>query len=97
MTPIDPAKPASSSPKPPAAPPWVNEDPNLAMVRRGLDLAEDEARDEVAGAYEESARASDDPAESLDDIDFSEAEDESTPAELSALHGEGGVSGEEEE
>ncbi len=88
MSPIDPAIPASASPLPPAAPPYVNEDPNLAMVRQGLDEAEDETRETVAALYEERALASEDPDEALNDIDFTEGEDESTPPELAAMHEE---------
>jgi hypothetical protein len=88
MSPIDPATPATASPLPPAAPPYVNEEPNLTMVRQGLDEAEDETREAVAGLYEEKARRSDDPEEALDDIDFSEGEGESIPPELAAMHEE---------
>lgn len=84
------------------APPYVDEDVNLELVQQGLDEAEDETRDAVADAYESNARLSDDPVESLDDIDFSEAEDISTTPELSAMHedftgSEDGESEEEEE
>jgi hypothetical protein len=93
MSPIDPVTPvthAKASPLPPAAPPYVNEEPNLVMVRQGLDEAEDETREAVAGLYEEKARRSDDPEEALDDIDFSEGEGESDPLppELAAMHEE---------
>ena len=60
-----------------------------------MDVAEDEARDAVADSYEEDARGSEDPSESLDDIDYSEAEEDSTPAELAAMH-EDDAAGEEE-
>ncbi len=68
------------------APPYSDEDVNVDLVQQGLDEAEDETRDAVADAYEASARSSDDPAESLDDIDFTEAEGDSTTPELSAIH-----------
>jgi hypothetical protein len=64
----------------------VNEEPNLAMVDQGLDEAEDETREAVAAAYEQQALLSDDPQESLDDIDFIEGEQESGPPELAAMH-----------
>jgi hypothetical protein len=86
MTPIDPKTPASASPRSPMAPPYVDEDVNIKMVQLGLDEAEDETRDAMADAYEASARVSDDPSESLDDIDFTEAEDDSSTPELSAIH-----------
>jgi len=86
MSPIDTPSRASSSPLPPTAPPYVNEEPNLAMVDQGLDEAEDETREAVAAAYEQQALLSDDPQESLDDIDFIEGEQESGPPELAAMH-----------
>jgi hypothetical protein len=86
MSPIDTPSRASSSPLPPAAPPYVNEEPNLAMVDQGLDEAEDETREAVAAAYEQQALLSDDPQESLNDIDFIEGEQESGPPELAAMH-----------
>jgi len=78
------------------APPYVDEDVNMDLVQQGLDEAEDETREAVADAYEESARLSDDPSETLDDIDFSEAEEESAIPELSAMHEDLGEDGEEE-
>ena len=68
------------------APPYADEDVNVDLVQQGLDEAEDETRDAVADAYEASARLSDEPIESLDDIDFTEAEGVSTSPELSAMH-----------
>ncbi len=88
MTPIDPAMPATADPPSPMAPPYVDVDINIILVQEGLDEAEDETREAVADAYEESARLSDDPQESLDDIDFAESEGESIAPELAALHGE---------
>lgn len=88
MSPIDPATPASPNPRPPAAPPYVDEEPNLTMVRQGLDEAEDETREAMADVYQQRARRSEDPEEALDDIDFIEGEGESTPPELAAMHEE---------
>lgn len=70
------------------APPYVDEDPEIAMLQEGLDAAENEIRDAVADAYEAQARLSDEPAEALDDIDYTEAEDASTTPELAAMHEE---------
>jgi hypothetical protein len=70
------------------APPYVDEDPELAMLQEGLEAAEDEIREAVADAYEASARLSDEPQESLDDSDFTEAEEPSVPPEIAALHEE---------
>jgi len=86
MTPIDPAKAVPPTRRSATAPPYVDEDPNITLVEQGLELAEDETRDAVAEAYEEGARESADPAESMDDIDFTEAEDSSIPPELAAMH-----------
>jgi hypothetical protein len=68
------------------APPYVDEDPELAMLQEGLDAAENEIRDAVADAYEAGARRSDDPQEALNDIDYTEAEEPSVTPELAALH-----------
>lgn len=86
MSPIDLPLRGSESPLPPAAPPYVNEEPNLTMVLRGLDEAEDETREAVAAAYEQQALHSDEPEEALDDIDFTEGEEESAAPELAAMH-----------
>lgn len=88
MTPIDPVKSVAPSRRSPTAPPYVDEDPNQALVEQGLEAAEDETRDAVADAYEAGARESEDPAESMDDIDFTEAEESSVPPELAAMHEE---------
>lgn len=97
MAPIDPKTPASADPRPPMAPPYVDDDVNIALVQQGLDEAEDETREAVADAYEASARLSDEPVESLDDIDFTEAEDLSTTPELSAMHEDSGEDEDEDE
>ena len=68
------------------APPYVDDDMNIELVQQGLDVAENETRDAVADSYEASARLSDDPLASLDDIDYLEGEDESTLPELAAMH-----------
>lgn len=91
MTPIDPAIFASADPRSPMAPPYVDDDVNVDLVQRGLDEAEDETREAVADAYEASAMASDDPVESLNDIDYNEAEELSITPELSAMHEDGGA------
>jgi hypothetical protein len=86
MTPIDPAQAVSPTRKSSTAPPYVDEEPNIALVEQGMELAEDETRDAVADAYEASARGNENSAESLDDIDYMEAEDDTTPPELAAMH-----------
>jgi hypothetical protein len=86
MPPIDPVTLASASPLSATAPPYVNEEPNIAMVQQGLDLAEDDVREAVTDAYEEGALLSEDPEETLDDIDYDEGEEESGPPELTAIH-----------
>ncbi len=86
MTPIDPAQAVPLTRKSSTAPPYVDEEPNIALVQQGLELAEDETRDAVADAYQEGARQSEDSEESMDDIDYVEAEDGETSPELSAMH-----------
>jgi hypothetical protein len=88
MSAIKPVSPASADPRSPMAPPYVDEDPELAMLQEGLDTAENEIRDAVAEAYEARARLSDDPQAALDDIDYTEAEEPSVTPELAALHEE---------
>lgn len=88
MSAIKPVSPASADPRSPMAPPYVDEDPELAMLQEGLDAAENEIRDAVADAYEARARLSDDPQAALDDIDYTEAEEPSVTPELAALHEE---------
>ena len=88
MNAIEPLTPASPDPRPPMAPPYVDEDPELAMLQEGLDAAENEIRDAVADAYEAGARRSDDPQEAFNDIDYTEAEEPSATPELAALHEE---------
>ena len=86
MTPIDPAQAVPPTRRSPTAPPYVDEEPNIALVEQGLELAEDETRDAVAEAYEEGARQSEDSEEAMDDIDYVEAEDDETAPELAAMH-----------
>lgn len=89
MNPEDPKYPAelsSPDPRPPFAPPFVDEDAENEMVQLGLDEAEDETREAVAGAYEESALVSSEPEETLNDIDFTESEEDSGPPEPRALN-----------
>ena len=76
MTPIDPAQAVPPTRKSPTAPPYVDEEPNISLVEQGLEVAEDETRDAVADAYEASARLNADPGDSLDDIDYVEAEED---------------------
>lgn len=70
------------------APPYVDEDPNLALVEQGMKEAENETRDAVADDYEASARLSDDEEGELDDIDFAAGDDPTTAPELAAMHEE---------
>lgn len=85
LMPIDPVKPVSLSEQTPMAPPYVDEDVNLALVEEGMDVAENETRDTVADAYEATARLSDDPEEAMDDIDYTK-DDDQIARELDALH-----------
>lgn len=88
MTPIDPVQPATVDPKSSMAPPYVDEDPNLALVQQGVDEAENEIREAVADDYEASAKLSDDVDEELDDIDFSSTDDSAEAPEVAAIHEE---------
>ena len=88
MTPIDSAKPVPPASKSSMAPPYVDEDTNEALVEQGLEAAEDEIRDAVADSYEEGARSSSDPQEMMDDIDYTEAEEDPISPEIAALHRE---------
>jgi hypothetical protein len=55
MSPIDP-KESAPDPKPPMAPPYVDENPNQASVEDGLEVADEEIRETVADAYEATAK-----------------------------------------
>lgn len=88
MTPIDPVETTRVDPRNSMAPPYVDEDPNGALVELGLDVAEDEARDAVADDYEASARLSDDSSEELDDIDYESSEGAAISPEVAAMHEE---------
>ncbi|RYD74047.1 MAG: hypothetical protein EOP84_20555 [Verrucomicrobiaceae bacterium] len=88
MTPIDPAQPATADRKNSMAPPYVDEDPNLALVQQGVDEAENEIREAVSDGYEANALLSDDSEGELDDIDFSSGDDSSTAPEIAAIHEE---------
>ena len=68
------------------APPFVDEDTEGALVEQGLSVAEDERRRAVADAYEATARISDDPSESLDDIDYEDDEPDPRGPEVAAMH-----------
>ncbi len=86
MTPLDPVTSVSPTRRSATAPPYIDEDPNRAMVERGLEAAENETRDAVAELYESSALRSEDPAEALNDIDFEESAEDQEPTELAAMH-----------
>lgn len=88
MSTTDPNSPSRPDSRSTMAPPYVDEDPNDAMVEQGLDIAEDEAREAVAEEYEESALLSDDPSESLDDIDYASSEGAAISPEEAAMHEE---------
>ncbi|RYG95535.1 MAG: hypothetical protein EON58_13960 [Alphaproteobacteria bacterium] len=88
MTPIDPVQTTSKDPRNSQAPPYVDENPNLALVQQGVDEAENEIREAVADDYEASARLSDEADEELDDIDFSSTDDQVDAPEVTAIHEE---------
>ncbi len=86
MCPIDPVEPAEASPKPPMAPPYVDDNLGLEVTEDGLRAAEDDRRDAVTGAYENEAMNSDDPEEALDDISYPADEDVEQSPEVRAMH-----------
>ena len=86
MPPINPVTRSAVDPPSPMAPPYVDDDDDMAMLQQGLDTAENEIRDAVADAYEADARLSDNPTEMFNDIDFTEAEEPSATPELAAMH-----------
>lgn len=86
MMPLDPVQPASSVNQHPMAPPYVDDNPNMELVEKGLRIAENEKRDAVTASYEEAALSSENPQDALDDIEYPNADaTTSTPAELSAM------------
>ena len=86
MTPTDPVNLASEDPRPPMAPPYVDENPSLDSVKEGMDLAEDEKRELVADEYESLAREGEDVAETLDDIDRTLEDGNDEAPEVDAMH-----------
>ncbi len=60
------------------APPFVDENPERDLVQQGLDVAEDETRGLITDAYEAAALQGEDKdqEETLDDIDYTEAQPE---------------------
>ncbi len=85
IMPLDPVEPATSDNANPMAPPYVDEDPNRAMVEKGMRVAENEKRDAVVDSYESAAAQSDEPEEALDDIEYPKGADEGSDPELSAI------------
>ncbi len=75
MTPIDPKETTRPQNKDPMAPPFVDENPELEATEQGLEVAENEVREIVTDIYEDAALRSEDPEESLDDIDYEEEQE----------------------
>ncbi|MFD0893765.1 hypothetical protein KBB96_10105 [Luteolibacter ambystomatis] len=88
MSPIDPAKEVPEKQPTGMAPPYVDEDPNEALVEEGLDVAEDEAREAAADDFEANARLSDEE-DLAGEEDFEDEKPSSLPPEVAALHEEG--------
>jgi hypothetical protein len=76
MNPIDPKQTVPKNHESPMAPPYVDEDPQMESVQRGLDVAENEIRSVMADVYEAEAKRSDDVDEALDDIDYEQGQPE---------------------
>ncbi len=85
MTPIDPKEPASPDSKSPMVPPYVDENPNLASVEDGLEVAENEVRETVADAYEATAKEEGNEEELLDSQELMDESPASDAPEISAI------------
>lgn len=85
MTPIDPKETASSDPKPPMAPPYVDENPNRASVEDGLEVAENESRETVADAYEATAKEDGNEQELLESQEMTDDPPAKGAPEISAI------------
>ena len=86
MTPIDPVQTDQNEQRKSMAPPYVDENPNRALVEQGMDTAENEKRDAVIDIYETRALTSEDPSRALDDIEYGSNEGAAIPAEVAAMH-----------
>ena len=87
MSPIDPASTVPASDRSPMDNPFDEDDPNLALVEQGLEVADDEIRDAVTDAYEEDAVEDEEAEDTLDDIEYAADEDDSDRApEVDAMH-----------
>jgi len=85
MTPIDPKETASPDPKPPMGPPYADENPNRVSVEDGLEVAENEARETVADAYEATAKEEGDEEELLDSQELTDEPPVGDNSEESAI------------
>lgn len=85
MTPIDPKETVPSDPKPPMAAPYVDENPNRASVENGLEVAENEARETVADAYEATANEEGNEEELLDSQELTDKSPVTEAPETSAI------------
>lgn len=52
------------------APPYIDDNPEIEMVEKGLRIAEIEKRDAMISQYEKRAIAGSDPEKALDDISY---------------------------
>jgi hypothetical protein len=85
MTPIDPKETVPSEQKPPMAPPYADENPNRASVEDGLEVAENEAREAVADAYEATAKEQGNEEELLDSQELTNEPSAADAPETSAI------------
>jgi hypothetical protein len=65
--------------------PYIDEDPNLAMTRKGLRVAENERPDSVTAVSEKQALESGDTEEALDDTSYPKGDSRWGDPELSAV------------
>ena len=68
------------------APPYTDENIEIDEVAIGMEAAENDTRDAITDAYENSAQESDDPEEALDDIDYTLSDGTLGPPEQNAIH-----------
>lgn len=87
MYPLDPVQPSNREENSsPMAPPYVDENPNVELVEKGMRIAENEKRDAVTDTYEEQALESEETTAALDDIAYPEGSADTVAPEISAIH-----------
>ncbi|MFD2256422.1 hypothetical protein ACFSSA_07035 [Luteolibacter algae] len=88
MCPIDPVETSDKQNQAPMSPPYIDDDVNQTLTEQGLQAAENEKRDAVISEYEKQASTSDEPEETLDDIEYPDGTETKQSPEISAMHPE---------